>query len=201
MRLIVCTVLGLASLSFAQQTGPFGLTAGMTRKQVEQIVGAKAVVSQKGDDVTYSTVPEPYPLFEQYILTFSRKYGLVEVEGMAFDILDDSSGSSTRSKCEGIHSILNKKYGQPRQSNGCQLKAKAECTMPGDVARWYALTRSDKVDFISLTDDLTPTTKNQRGETVLAGCHDAQVQWMGTIQLIYMFDDFSKYQDELKSTL
>jgi hypothetical protein len=91
-RRLICAVLVLASYSFAQETGPFGLRAGMTRKQVEQIVRASAVISQKGDDVTYSTVPQPYPLFEEYILTFSRKYGLVEVQGSAFNIPDDSWG-------------------------------------------------------------------------------------------------------------
>jgi hypothetical protein len=199
---LACTVVIPACLSLAQQTGPFGLTAGMTRKQVEQIVGAKAVVSQKGDDVTYSTVPEPYPLFEQYILTFSRKYGLVEVEGTVFDILDDRSGSSTRSKCEDIHSTLSKKYGKPRKSSGCELKAKTECTEPSDLSAWDVLSpRSDKVDAVYLMAFLTRTTQNERGESVIAGCHEPHIQWKGMIQLIYMFDDFSKYQAEVKSTL
>lgn len=84
MRHLICAVLVvLASSSFAQEAGPFGLRAGMTRKQVEQIVGANAVISQKGDEVTYSTAPQPHPLFEEYILTFSRKYGLVKIHADA----------------------------------------------------------------------------------------------------------------------
>ena len=199
---LACTVMVLASLSSAQQTGPFGLTAGMTRKQVELIVGAEALISRKGDDVTYSTAPEPYPLFEQYILTFSRKYGLVRVEGMVSNILDDRSGSSTHSKCGDIHSTLGKKYGKPRRTDECELKTKEECSMPVGFSMWDVLShRSDKVDAISLEASLIPTTKNERGESVIAGCHAPHIQWMGMIQLIYMFEDFSKYQEEVKTAL
>jgi hypothetical protein len=203
MQRLICAVLVFVAYSFAQETGPFGLKAGMTRKQVEQIVGAKAVISEHVDDITYSTVPEPYPLFEEYILTFSRKYGLVEVQGSAFHILDDRSGSSTRSKCEDIHSTLSKKYGKPHQSDECELKAKTECTVPSENSRWeiFSSPRPDKVDTVSLSASLWSITKNERGESVLAGCHDPQAQWRGTIMLIYMFADYSKYQEEVKSTL
>jgi len=86
----------------------------MTRKQVEQIIGANAVVSQNGDTVTYSTAPQVHPLFERYVLIFSRRYGLVMVQAMSKDIDDTEAGQATESKCEQIHSALVDKYGKAK---------------------------------------------------------------------------------------
>jgi len=178
----------------------------MTREQVEKIVGATAVVSQKGNEVTYSTVPEPYPLFKTYTLTFSHKYGLAQVMATSFDPagvgnLDNSSGSFTRSKCKEVLSTLSGKYGQPSQSSGCELKAKAECSEPNEASTWSPSPRSDEVSSVFLFADLASMTKDERGEWVTAGCGEDNAQLMGTIQVAYMFDNWSKYQQEVKSTL
>src|SRR5260370_20606962 len=120
-RLLIWAVLVLASYSLAQETGPFGLRAGMTRRQVQEIVPANRMLSSKGDDFNYSTAPQPYPLFEEYILTFSPRYGLVQIQVTA-NSLDDESGSLTRSRCKDIHSALSKKYGKPDKSRHGDLK-------------------------------------------------------------------------------
>jgi hypothetical protein len=80
MRRLICAILVLAAYSVAQETGPFGLKAGMTRKQMQQIVGAKAVVSEHGNDVTYSTVPQPHPLWER--MRIQSQTGVCESEGV-----------------------------------------------------------------------------------------------------------------------
>jgi hypothetical protein len=59
----------------------------------------------------------------------------------------------------------------------------------------------DQVDDINLNYLLTPYVKNERGETVTAGCGDPHPEWKGTIMLLYMFADYSKYQQEVESTL
>src|SRR5260370_13553565 len=124
-RRLICAVLVLASYSFAQETGPFGLRAGMTRRQVQEIVPANRMVSSKGDDYTYSTAPQPHPMFEEYILTFSPRYGLVQIQVPA-NPLDDESGSLTRSRCKEIHSALSKKYRIPDTSHQRELKSENE---------------------------------------------------------------------------
>jgi hypothetical protein len=36
---------------------------------------------------------------------------------------------------------------------------------------------------------------------MVAGCNDSHKQWKGTILLEYEFVDYSKYEEEVKSTL
>jgi hypothetical protein len=196
-RLLICAVLVVASYSFAQETGPFGLRAGMTRKQVQQIVPANAVISQKGDEFTYSTAPQPNPLFEEYILTFSPRYGLVQVQATA-NSLDDESGSLTRSRCKEIHSALSKKYGIPDKSRQCELKTENEkpCTLRTESMWLIDSPRADQIGKISLTTFLMPSVKNQRGEDVVAGCNDPHKLWKGKILLRYEFADYPKYEEE-----
>lgn len=106
----VIAVLVLASFSLAQDSnGPFGLRGGMTRKQVEQAIGAKALVSADGDDVTYSRAPQPHPDFNSYKLTFSRTYGLVRLIAQSKDIDEDETLAATSAKCEEIQAALTAK--------------------------------------------------------------------------------------------
>jgi hypothetical protein len=117
-------------------------------------------------------------------------------------IPDDRLGGSTRSKCDDLLSTLSKKYGKPYRSSGCDFKAKQACANPKEDSMWVGLSpRSDKVESVSLMVLLSPTTKNEKGERVLAECNDQKAQWTGGIMLYYMFDDFDKYQEEVKSTL
>jgi len=199
-RLLIWAVLVLASYSLAQETGPFGLRAGMTRRQVQEIVPANRMLSSKGDDFTYSTAPQPHPMFEEYILTFSPRYGLVQVQVTA-NSLDDESGSLTRSRCKEIHSALSKKYGIPDKSQQCELKTENEkpCALRTEFSMWLmGSPRADQIGKISLTAFLMPSVKNQRGEDVVAGCNDPHKLWRGTILLAYEFADYPKYEEEVK---
>jgi hypothetical protein len=206
---LIFFLLVLVAASFAQEAGPFGLRAGMTRKQVEQVVGERAFLSQDGDAVTYSTAPRPHPLFERYVLIFSRKYGLVMVQGVSRDIDDDKSGQSTKSECEEIDSVLTDKYGKADQGVGCQVRATCErdtWRSSVDPAHFWHVDskRGDRVESVGLVDMIMAFVRNERGEEVVAGCRDAalgHVEWRGHVSVTYVLANYSSYQDEVKSTL
>lgn len=174
MNRMIWSVVLLVSASFAQE-GPFGLRAGMTRKQVEQVLGGSAFVSQDGDDVTYSTAPHPHPMFDKYTLTFSRRYGLVTIQAVSKYIYDNESGQATLSHCQEVHAALTEKYGKPEQfGGGCQVKIEGCSEGPAEY-RWSlsGRERPDKVNYVSLHVTLWPIKRNKSNEEVIAGCHDA----------------------------
>jgi hypothetical protein len=209
MKRLFCVIFTLFSASFGQDAGPFGLRAGMTRKQVEQAIGSNTVIAQNGDTVTYSTAPHSHPLFEKYVLIFSRKYGLVMIQAISRDIDDTESGQSTGSKCEEIHSALVEKYGKAKQNIGCRVIGTCKndvWSFPTDPAYSWSIDsrRSDKVETVGLMDNLAPMTRDEQGQAVLAGCGDAvshHARWIGLVTVTYVLANYSKYQDELKSTL
>ncbi len=202
MYRLLLFVLALAPLAVAQ--GPFGLRAGMTRKQVEQIIGAKALVSQDGDDFTYATVPTPHPDFASYKLTFSRTYELVQFVAQSKEIDEDAKLALTSAKCEEIQTTLTAKYGKPNVSVGCALKLDKEkpCTMP-HAAYDYSLSipaRADKISRVSFVALILPWTINSHGERVVAGCpDDPHVRLSGQIAVVYTFEEFEKYKAEIKN--
>ena len=173
--LLMCVIFPVfGSLSVAQDTGPFGLRAGMTRKQVEQIIGPKALIQERGDDVTYSTVPESHPDFDQYTLTFSRTYGLVEIQALSRDLDDDSALKRLSSKCSEIRDALKSKYGVPDK------KPQSECRLSHDEVTLFSWTidppRRDKVRLITLSVLPMRLRTNPRGERVLAGSSDTRAR-------------------------
>lgn len=209
MKGLFCAVFMLASASFGQDAGPFGLRAGMTRKQVEQAVGSNTVIAQDGDAVTYSTAPRSHPLFARYVLIFSRKYGLVMVQAISKDIDDTASGQSTGSRCEEIYSALAEKYGKAKQNTGCRVRGTCKndvWSFSPDPAYFWSIDspRLDEVETVGLTDSLVAVTRDARGHAILAGCGDAgssHAQWSGLVTVTYVLANYSKYQDELRKAL
>lgn len=187
--------------AIAQDVSPFGLREGMTRKQVEQTIGAKTFVSEDGDEVTYSTAPRPHPDFDFYKLAFSRTYGLVQVLAVS-KYLDEAGrdAAAASAKCEEIRGALTAKYGEPEVKPGTQCPLKFDkdkpCTMP--TAYYTYWPPQDKIDHILLAAVVVPWVKNDRGEKVVAGCPDLQTHWAGQIMLFYLFEDFGKYKEEIK---
>lgn len=206
----VIAVLIVASPSLAQDSGPFGLREGMTRKQVEQAIGAKAFVSEDGDAVTYSTAPLPHPDFNSYKLTFSRTYGLVQVVAQSKDIDEgsvlaaDQRYEETSSKCQEVQSALTAKYGKPvpRPDRECPLRARQKpCSLADAFYDYWPSSeppRKDKIFRVSLAVLIVPWTKNEQGEKVVAGCPDPRARLAGQIVVVYTFEDFEKYEEEIK---
>ena len=186
-RLSLLTLV-LISSSHAQETsGPFGVRAGMTRRQVEQIIGAKAFVEQNGDDVVYSTAPQSHPDFDSYTLTFSRAYGLVRLTAMSRDINDGESGQSTSSKCQEILYALTEKYGKPQKESKCQIDPDVAV-----IVYWGPLERPDRVTGVGVSATITAIVTNRNGKKVLAGAHEKAEQWLGRIMVDYFFEDWDK---------
>jgi hypothetical protein len=201
----VIAVLILVVLSFAQDSGPFGFREGMTRKQVEQAIGAKAFVSEDGDDVTYSTAPQSHPDFSSYKLTFSRTYGLVRLVAQSKDIDEDKTFTFTSAKCQEIQTALAAKYGKPEVSpkTQCPLEVDKEkpCTIPSAFYKYWPISvppRKDKIVLVFLGVLVLPWTTNDHGEKVVAGCPDPRARLAGQIAVVYTFDDFEKYEEEIK---
>ena len=78
----------------AQQTTPFGLSWGMTQKQIE----AQGVSLEQVEDGIFTAQKLPVELewAETYALMIDKKLGLVRVMGYTGDILNDPQGQMGR---------------------------------------------------------------------------------------------------------
>jgi hypothetical protein len=114
MKKTMILFLLLVSVSFAQQTGPFGLSRGMSKEAVVAAVGAKNVIKNEGRQV--STVPKPHLMFESYSLLFSPTVGLVKILALSVIIDTDDFGDQIRSAYDDISTALQQAYGQPNYS-------------------------------------------------------------------------------------
>jgi len=103
-------------MSFAQEVaiqGPFGLHAGISKKEVILLVGRRAIKEVGDDSLTLSTVPKPHPSFEEYILVFSPEKGLVKLIASGKTIRTNDFGEELRDAFVDTRDSVSKTYGEP----------------------------------------------------------------------------------------
>jgi hypothetical protein len=110
--------------------------------------------------------------------------------------------------CQEIQAALTAKYGKPEVSarTQCPLKLNKEepCTVPSAFYDYWPVSvppRQDKIIRVNLFVFALPMIKNDRGEKVTAGCHDPRARLAGHFGMIYTFEDFEKYEEEIKRVL
>jgi hypothetical protein len=98
--------LGLLLVGQCFASGPFGFDKGMTRSQVIQLVGNDAVDAKNSDADTLviKTAPKPHPAFENYMLVFSPKDGLVKLIAIGNTIESDSYGTQVKNEASTMFS-------------------------------------------------------------------------------------------------
>ncbi|MBO4149585.1 hypothetical protein LCD46_04485 [Enterobacter ludwigii] len=93
--------------------GPFGLEAGLTQKNIEDMIGAK--LKPLPDSVnlyTSDTLPKQNADFEMYGLLISPKSGLCQIRALGKNIDTDSYGLALKSKFEELSNSLSSLYGK-----------------------------------------------------------------------------------------
>ncbi|MFK0372215.1 hypothetical protein ACIQT3_18875 [Enterobacter sichuanensis] len=93
--------------------GPFGLEAGLTQKNIEDMIGAK--LKPLPDSVnlyTSDTLPKQNADFEMYGLLISPKAGLCQIRAVGKNIDTDSYGLALKSRFEDLSSSLGSLYGK-----------------------------------------------------------------------------------------
>jgi hypothetical protein len=99
--------------------GPFGFEKGMTRQQVVNMLGTKAVRDKQRpepDTLILTTAPKPQPDIEGYILIFSPTAGLLKV--MGYKSISGAVGVDLDVKLQqafrAAASAITSKYGKPQ---------------------------------------------------------------------------------------
>ena len=93
--------------------GPFGFEYGMTKAALIKLVGRDAVKEEKDDVLVLKTAPKPHELFESYTVFISPEHGLLKIVAVSRDIATSEYGDEIRERFEGIHTGLEKVYGEP----------------------------------------------------------------------------------------
>lgn len=104
--------IGLAPLSVVAQDGPFGFRQGMTRAQIEALVG-KLEVKAPGQFAS-ARAPKSQREFESFMLILTPQHGLCKVTAIGVDIPMNSFGSQVQERFERVRTDLEAKYGSAK---------------------------------------------------------------------------------------
>lgn len=92
--------------------GPFGIQMGLTKQQVLDATGARALPDNPFTYVS-SKAPKSHVAFQDYAYTIGDQAGLCSVVGLGDDFDADAYGNAVRSNFSAIEDALTKKYGEP----------------------------------------------------------------------------------------
>lgn len=102
-----------ATAAAANRPGPFGFGYGMTTEQVVRLLGKQAVKEAKDDRLLLATAPKPHPAFEEYMLFFSPKQGMLKIVAIGKTIQTNGFGEEARDAFIEIRDALQRTYGAP----------------------------------------------------------------------------------------
>ncbi len=98
--------------------GPFGLQAGLTKKNIEDMTGeVLKPVDGKVNLYMLSATPKKNPDFESFGLLISPKAGLCQIRALGKDINSDSYGFALKSKFDEISNTLKSIYGDGKKTD------------------------------------------------------------------------------------
>lgn len=98
--------------------GPFGLEEGLSKENIEQMIGQPLVLVE-GTKNLYLTqsMPKENDSFEKYALLISPKVGLCQIRALGRDIATDSFGIALQGKFNDLRDLLNSIYGRGKTSD------------------------------------------------------------------------------------
>jgi hypothetical protein len=96
--------------------GPFGIQMGLTKQQVLDATGARALPDNPFTYVS-SKAPKSHVAFQNYAYTIGDQAGLCSVVGLGDDFEADAYGNAVRSNFSAIQDALTKKYGEPTSTD------------------------------------------------------------------------------------
>jgi hypothetical protein len=106
------------NVSLPPADGPFGLQAGLTKKNIEDMTGESLKPIEGSVDLyMINSVPKTNSDFESFGLLISPKVGLCQIRAIGKDINTDSYGISLKSKFEEVSSTLSSIYGKGKKTD------------------------------------------------------------------------------------
>ncbi len=174
--------------------GPFGLQAGLTKKNIEDMTGEtlKPVEGQV-DLFVLNSAPKKNPDFESFGLLISPKVGLCQIRALGKDIKTDSYGISLKSKFQEIADTLSSIYGEGKKTDS--LLSGSIWKEPND---WMmALNKGERVLIIEWKDVNDAMQKNKLSEVGMAARTNNTSS--GYVLLQYTFSNNSVCEAEIKS--
>lgn len=104
--------------SLPASDGPFGLEAGLSRKNIEDMIGHPLEASEHSANLYMAnTLPKLNNNFESYALLISPNVGLCEIRAIGKTINTDSYGIALKSTFADIKSSLDSIYGDSKKDD------------------------------------------------------------------------------------
>lgn len=98
--------------------GPFGLESGLTKKNIEDMIGKELKPFENVPNLyTSQSLPKKNADFEAYGLLISPKSGLCEIRALGISIDTDSYGLALQSKYKELLDSLSSIYGRPEKND------------------------------------------------------------------------------------
>lgn len=108
--LLFLVALSIGAQEHSQPT-PFGFKMGMTKAQIINILGEKAIKEAKEDSLVLSSAPAPHPDFDTYVVVISPDKGLLKVGAIGKPISVNDEGNELKEQFEDVYTSLAAKYG------------------------------------------------------------------------------------------
>jgi hypothetical protein len=174
--------------------GPFGLQAGLSKAQVEQMLGA-SLQPIEGATFLFTTrkLPKPHPSFESYALLVTPGTGLCQIRAIGADIASSSHGLDLRGAFDSMYSSLSEIYGHGQ---------KLDQLLPGSI--WHdpqdwmmGLLKKERILQAEWSAGSGSTMRNNLQEVYLVA--KATSGDTGYLLLQYNFSNDPQCQEELKN--
>lgn len=93
-------------------SGPLGLKQGLTRDEIESMVGSTLTLIEGAANVYLAdSAPKPHPAFENYALVIGDVSGLCQVRGLGKDIKTSRHGIQLKTAFTDLEATLTEMYG------------------------------------------------------------------------------------------
>jgi hypothetical protein len=145
--------------------------------------------------VHYTTVPKPYPEFEEYVLFFSRKDGLLKIIALGKDISTSAEGTELRDDFSKLREILTQHYSSPQDLD----------FVKGDPDSPVAEPDNFMLSLLEKERDLSSVWPPQNGAKLSDGISGIVLEALpehldtGYLRLTYEFDGWDDYVDKIKA--
>lgn len=108
-------LISLSLTSLTAHSGPFGLDMGMSLDELSKKMELKPHGNEKQNYVfNATTVPNPHPDFNRYVLVISPEHGLCSIAAVSNPVKTDG-GMEVRNRFSDIEEELSAKYGPPKR--------------------------------------------------------------------------------------
>lgn len=174
--------------------GPFGVKMGLSRSDIEEMIGGKLQkISDTPDFYASSTAPKTSSAASSYIYRIGNVTGLCMVKGVSSDIATNGYGLQLKSDYKELKGLLSEKYGQPDET---------DMLLPGsiwdDADEWMMALRKKDRYLLSHWDGDEMTLPNDLGSIALSV--GAQTSSKGYLLIEYEFTNYDDCEAEAGAT-